>query len=214
MNKFYSQCGEDKYLYETYFKNKINGIYIELGAVDGVFQSNTKFFEDELGWKGILIEPNKNAFEKLQINRKNNWLFNELISCNEEELEYKWIDSVVAVAGVSGTLSDMHNQTWYGSFVDKNNIKINTCLIKPKTLTEIIKSTKVDHIDLFSLDVEGHEYEVLKSYDFSIPIHVILIESLGVQPEREQLCRDILIKNGYKFDGKCAHNEIYILIHK
>lgn len=210
---FYSQCGEDKFLYEKFFFNKRNGIYIELGAVDGLFQSNTKFFEDELGWTGILIEPHENMFEQLKLNRPNNYLFNDLVSCETEELEYKYMDNVVAVAGVSQTLSTMHNDTWYGEFAKKNKCKVNVKLIKPKTLTEIIKNTDIQSIDLFSLDVEGHEYEILKSWDFSVPISVILIEMLGVDIERENLCKEFLTKNGYVFDCRCAHNEVYVLQH-
>jgi hypothetical protein len=76
-------------------------------------------------------------------------------------------------------------------------------------LSEIIKETKLTHIDLLSLYVEGHEYEVLQSWDFSVPIDVILIETLG--KEKDELCREILIKNNYKFVTKCAHNEIFVL---
>ena len=207
---YFSQCKEDEFIHNRYFKNKLNGTYIELGAVDGIFQSNTLFFENNLGWKGILIEPHPETFKKLELNRKNNFLFNDLVSCFENELEYKYMDEVVAVAGVSDTLSESHNNSWYGKFADDNKITIKKCLIKPKTLTEIIKSTNLTHIDFFSLDVEGHEYEILKSWDFSITIDLILIEMLGVDPEKEELCRKILIKNGYIFDIKCAHNEIFI----
>ena len=217
---FYSQCGEDKFLYEKFFSNKKNGVYIELGAVDGVFQSNTKFFEDELGWKGILIEPHEKTFEQLKLNRPNNYLFNDLVSCETEELEYKYMDDVVAVAGVSNTLTQYHSDEWYdkpGCLAEKNNWGINTKLIKPKTLTEIIKSTDIQSIDLFSLDVEGHEYEILKSWDFSVPISVIIIEMLGMDDvaiERENLCKEILTKNGYVFDCKVGcSNEVYVLQH-
>lgn len=85
----------------------------------------------------------------------------------------------------------------------------NSIKLKPKTLTEIIKSTPYTHIDLLSLDVEGHEYEVLCSWDFSIQIDIILIEMLG-QSERDQLCKDILLNNDYLFHSKIGHNEIYI----
>ena len=79
------------------------------------------------------------------------------------------------------------------------------------TLTEIVKKTGLTHIDLLSLDVEGHEYEVLQSWDFSIPIDIVLIEILDVQPEKEELCRQILIKNNYKFITKYKHNEIFAI---
>jgi FkbM family methyltransferase len=65
---FYSQCGEDKFVYERYFKNKREGIFLELGALDGIQYSNTKFFEDELNWSGILIEPLPHLYESLKRN--------------------------------------------------------------------------------------------------------------------------------------------------
>ncbi len=62
-----------------------------------------------------------------------------------------------------------------------------------------------------SLDVEGHEYEVLLSWDFKIPIDVILIEMLSFQEEKNELCRNILIKNNYSLLYRYKHNEIYVL---
>jgi hypothetical protein len=35
--------------------DKDNGFFIELGANDGLMQSNTAFFEFTRGWTGILI---------------------------------------------------------------------------------------------------------------------------------------------------------------
>ena len=37
--------------------NYKNGFYIDCGANDGVNQSNTWYYEKNLGWNGILIEP-------------------------------------------------------------------------------------------------------------------------------------------------------------
>ena len=44
--------------------NKDNGIYIELGANDGLTQSNTAFFEFTRNWQGVLIEPSLNAYNQ------------------------------------------------------------------------------------------------------------------------------------------------------
>jgi FkbM family methyltransferase len=208
---YYSQCQEDIFLNENIFKNKKNGVYIELGALDGVLYSNTKFYEDSLNWKGILIEPHPEKFKLLQINRPNNFLFNNLVSCHKEHLEFRYfVDCHAAVSGVENTLSQLH----FDMFFDSDNawnksLPQNKIFIKPVSLTEIVKETNIKHIDLLSLDVEGHEYEVLQSWDFSIPIDIILIETLDVQPEKEELCRQILIKNNYKFITKYKHNEIF-----
>lgn len=211
---FYSQCEEDKYMYENYFKNKRNGFYIELGALDGVLYSNTKFFEDSLDWRGILIEPHPDKFKMLMENRPNNFLFNDLVSCYIEPQKFRYFcDINAAVSGVENTLSDHHFETYFDNEDEwLKSLPQNCEIISPRTLTEIVKSTKVKHIDFMSLDVEGHEYEVLKSWDFSIPIDIILIEMLGVQPEREELCRQYLKVHNYKYLESFKHNEVFCRI--
>ena len=39
-----------------------SGFFIELGANDGISQSNTLYLERRMNWRGILIEPNPNLF--------------------------------------------------------------------------------------------------------------------------------------------------------
>ena len=210
---YYSQCQEDIFLNENIFKNKTNGVYIELGALDGILYSNTKFFEDTLNWTGILIEPHPDKFILLQQNRPNNFLFNDLVSCHTEPLDFRYfVHDHAAVSGVENTLSQHHFDVYFESNNEYNkSLEQNKISIKPRTLTEIVKETKLTYIDLLSLDVEGHEFEVLQSWDFSIPIDIVLIETLGVQPEKDELCREILMKNNYQFVSKYKHNEIFSL---
>jgi FkbM family methyltransferase len=209
----FSQNYEDVFLNQNIFKNKQNGVYIELGALDGVLYSNTKFFEDSLNWKGILIEPHPEKFKLLQQNRPNNFLFNSLVSCHKEPLEYRYfVDCHAAVSGVENTLSQHHFDTYFESNNEWNKtLPQNKIFIKPISLSEIVKSTNLRHIDLLSLDVEGHEYEVLQSWDFSIPIDIILIETLGVQPDKDEKCREMLIKNNYRFITKYKRDEIFAI---
>ena len=44
---------------KKFFFNKENGFFIELGAYDGLIQSNTAFFEKSKNWTGILIEVSR-----------------------------------------------------------------------------------------------------------------------------------------------------------
>ena len=46
------------------FLNYKDGFFVELGANDGIRQSNTFYFEKNLNWRGILIEPIKSKFIK------------------------------------------------------------------------------------------------------------------------------------------------------
>ena len=146
------------------------------------------------------------------MNRPNNYLFNNLVSCLTEDLVFRFfIDNYSGVSGVEHTLP----QEYLSGFFSQVPEPQSRMIIKPKSLTEIVKSTDIKHIDLLSLDVEGHEYEVLLSWDFSVPIDIILIETLGgSQIEKEQMCREILLKNGYRFDTKYRHNEVFILENK
>jgi FkbM family methyltransferase len=206
---YYSQDGEDKFLNDNYFHNKRNGIYVELGALDGVLYSNTKFFEDKLNWKGILIEPNPYKFHILKQTRPNNFLSNSLVSSETEAIEFKFfVDGHAAVSGVTKTLPASHYEHYFDKYPGLPN---GNAMIKPHTFTEIITASNVKHIDLLSLDVEGHEYEVLKSWDFSVPIDVILIELLQTDKERDEKCRKILQENGYVFDKRFGRNEVFLL---
>ena len=209
---YYSQAREDVFLNTNIFKNKRNGVYIELGALDGVLYSNTKFFEDTLQWTGILIEPHPYKFEQLKNNRPNNFLFNNLVSCDTTPLSFRYfLDHHAAVSGVEKTLPSSHFETYFDNpYYAHIGLPQDRIDITPVKLSDIVKQTNITHIDLLSLDVEGHEYEVLMSWDFSVPIDVILIEVLGDQTEKEELCRQILLNNNYSFLTKHEHNEIFV----
>jgi hypothetical protein len=43
---------------EQRLKGKRNGFFIECGANDGMFQSNTVYFERKYSWTGLLVEAN------------------------------------------------------------------------------------------------------------------------------------------------------------
>ena len=56
-----------------------NGFFLEAGASNGIWQSNSYYLENILAWNGILVEPNKNMFESCVENRKN--LKNHFYNC-------------------------------------------------------------------------------------------------------------------------------------
>ena len=206
---FYSQCGEDLEVYVDFIsKNKDyfrdNGTYIEVGGSDGVKFSNTKFFEDELGFTGILIEPEPQFFNLLQKTRPNNHLYNCLIS--ESHNPQNFIVSKGPgdgwVSGMEKTMSEGHKLSWHNenSLVSK---------IQTEKISSIVKISGLKYIDLFFIDVEGAEEEVLNTVDFDLPIYVVVVELDGSNIIKDNRCRNILNKNGFTLHKKVGLSDIW-----
>ncbi|KAK2150652.1 hypothetical protein LSH36_396g00021 [Paralvinella palmiformis] len=101
--KYYSQFHEDEALFKNYFNDPTicGGLYVEIGALDGITYSNTKFFEDNLNWTGVLIEGHPDNAEKLAKNRsrKRNVIIQEAV-CPEGQT-YVNFSGAKAVGGIS-----------------------------------------------------------------------------------------------------------------
>lgn len=219
--RFYSQQNEDKILYEKYLNYK-NGTFIELGAMDGLTYSNSLFFEESLGWNGVLIEPT-NQYESLIKNRPNCYNFNYAISTVEGEVEFIGDG---AVGGMTEAMPDWHRKGWK---LDEQS----SFFVKSMPISKIIDQTNISRVDFFSIDVEGAELEVLKTFDWKIPVYLILIEGDYTATEEEKKswlsnpnsngltvdlsyvervneCTEILISNGFAFIEKIGCNEVWI----
>ena len=202
MKIFYSQQGEDLLIYRNFINLPTkDGIFLELGACDGLLYSNTMFFEKYLGFRGILIEPVKEFYDKLIKYRPNNSCFNNAISSNKSD-----VDILVngAVSGIKQNMANAFIARWHSK---NNNIK----KVKTKTLANIFQEKSIKYIDFFSLDVEGGELDVLKTIDWkNITIYLICIELDGNNEEKDNKCREILIDNGFTFKIKMCINEFWI----
>lgn len=92
--------------------------------------------------------------------------------------------------------------------VDKKN-----CVLKPIRcvhLGDLLREKKIPKIDLFILDVEGAEWNVLQTLRLDeIPIHFFLIELDGKSPEKDAKVRCILRRHHYEPVGRLDLNEIW-----
>jgi FkbM family methyltransferase len=201
---FYSQLGEDYYIY-NYFINKEceDGIFVELGATDGIFLSNTKFFEDNLKFSGVLIEPSLQFFNLIQ-NRPNCKCYNLAVNYEKGNVLFIENNDCVAVCGMDETMHPQFKQNWHCN----GNSYIREVACEP--IRNILADSNIKYIDFFSIDVEGAELVVLETMDFSIPIYVIVIELDEYNLEKNEKCRNILIKNGFTFNKKISINEYWI----
>lgn len=194
--KFYSQQDEDKYIIQYFLKQKISdGTYLEAGATDGITHSNTKTLEDHFGFRGVLIEPQKEFYEKLVKNRPNNECYNYAITSNDIS-QIEFCGHGQETGGIKNTLRIKFDSPSY--------------MVKTKRLSDILRESKFNHIDFMIIDVEGHELEFLKSIDFTFPIFCIIIEAASDQMEKNKIFGKFLSDNGFTFIERQRGNEVWV----
>ena len=111
------------------FKNILNSTFIEVGAHNGIIQSNTILLENINDWTGILIEPSEILENELKYNRPNS------------------IIEICAISNFNGVISGDFNGQLMSSIEGKrwkeyyllNNIEKPSISVSCHTLTDICK---------------------------------------------------------------------------
>jgi FkbM family methyltransferase len=160
---FYGQFDPpvDKILHEKYFTNKQNGISIEAGAFDGITENCTYFFNKNFNWKTFNIEPLPHIYEKLIFNRKDNNNINLNIALSNQNG-----NDIITVYnlnkyGINNTNASLKHLDSHKLFLSKISDGFSTFNVITKTYKSIIEEYKITELDLFILDVEGFETNVI-----------------------------------------------------
>jgi FkbM family methyltransferase len=203
MSKYYSQGLQDQFIEENIFKGFKNGFFIDVGAHDGIEYNNTLYFEENNNWTGINIEPIPNVYQKLQENRPKCINLNCAISDNDGT------DEFILNTGYTEMLSGLkknYDLRHLKRIVYENQTFNSTSQIinvKTKKFSTICEEHNVKHINLLSIDVEGAEFNVIKSIDFEkVYIDFIIFENNFQDASMPiiQYLKDknyIMIKNSY-----------------
>jgi FkbM family methyltransferase len=137
---FHSQFGEDKWITEN-LSLPATGVFVEVGADDGVTGSNSLHFE-QMGWSGLCVEPDPRNHDKLRVNRKCQ-ISTCAVGTNPDAVFH--LDGHPSLSGFLG---------------GGEPIKVP---VKP--LSELLRETGIGKIDVLSIDTEGTEIDVWRSFD-------------------------------------------------
>jgi FkbM family methyltransferase len=199
----HSQHGQDKVYIEKYMPTGKKGYFIEMGAADGVANSNTLVLEKKYGWNGVCIEADDKVFPSLQKNRKCTVINAACSAYPGESLDFVYSNQFSGFMKFSKLhRKNLKRKHASGSFNTKTSC----------TLTEVLKQVSAPSlIDFFSLDVEGAELEVLQGLDFyKYKINCILVEHNNEQPKRYHI-RKLLEAKGYLRDMCVGLDDFYKL---
>jgi FkbM family methyltransferase len=169
---YYAAHEIDKYVKETFFSNKNDGYFVDIGAHDGININNTYYFENE-GWSGICFEPVPEIYELLKLNRKCD-VVNKALSDVEETLDFFSIKGHAEM--LSGLLKDYPNEHMMRIIRETEQHSDEYECIKVNCST-FSKEIETKNIDLLSIDTEGAELSILKTIDFDkYKIGLMIIE--------------------------------------
>jgi FkbM family methyltransferase len=170
-NKSYSQEGEDMIL-KRIFENKKNGFFIDIGAHHPKKFSNTFFFYLK-GWNGINIDAMPGSMKIFKKTRKNDINLEIPISENKQILTYfAFNEPALNSFDEELSIKRLSNSNYHLKF--KKHIetsRLEDVLDKYLPLNTTI--------DFLTIDVEGLDFQVLKSLNLKkYKPNIILIEIL------------------------------------
>lgn len=183
-----------------------NFFFVQVGGFDGTTDDPLYDMVMSYKWSGIIVEPMKEAFERLT----QNYIKNK-----------KCILEKVAIAGIRGerkfySIKDTFNKLPYwtkqlGSFhrevilkhnkwvrdIEKYIIEENVSVV---TFSDIFTKHNISKINLLCLDTEGSDFELLSSFDFNrYKPELVLFEHKHLNQEEKQKSFDVLEDKGYSF---------------
>jgi FkbM family methyltransferase len=188
----YSRSGEDLLL-DDIFNHKSSGFYVDIGSFHPINYSNTfKFYLK--GWTGINIDPNKEVMDLFKKTRSNDLNLNLAVSETAGTHDYFMNTMDPSMNTISDTFASESSQKYGFEIAEKRVVTV-------KRLEDIIRDSNCDlsKIDFFNIDVEGHDFEVLKSNDWNdIRPKVVLIEmNCGIEEVRSSDIYKFLLNKNY-----------------
>ncbi len=194
---FYAQFGEDVAI-SSIFKGRKEGFYVDIGAHDGVTDSNTLYFAKNHGFKGICVEPHSDYYPRLKANRP----------------EAKCLN--IVAWGKSYEAVNFHETApggWsrVGGGGEHPTIRVTHPVTR--TLDDILCESAVCFmdVDLMSIDVEGTEQHVLDGFTLEdyLP-RIVIIEDLSHRGQHDDYFKGYRGVYGWA-QGKGGSNAIYCL---
>lgn len=191
---------QDAWVLRT-LKNKERGTFLEVGAYDGVYHSNTLTLEESFGWDGMLIEA-----------------VHEYAVAARRERKARVVEAAVGTNYtpepfyVAGQWSGLKHSTRPNLLVEhekRNNPTINL-LTEP--LACLLRWFRVPAVvDYLSIDVEGAEYPILKEYFRNPPTHFrCMTVEVGVGRDDLDKLVSLLEPHGYELCGARAWEAYFV----
>lgn len=206
--EFYGQFNIqlDRFIIQRYFSKHPKGVGIECGAAEGIRESSCFALEKYLDWKIYNVEASPYLFDKLVKNRPNSKNLNFALSDANGTVSFNLVSH--PVLGFDYGNSSVHHTEQHLEELEKKGCIFEKVKVPALTFAEIIQRNEITEVDLFVLDIEGHELsaiEGMKGCNILPAVFVVEHGQLGVEKIRAEI-----ESMGYFFDLSFDANSFFI----
>lgn len=206
--RLHSYQGQDAFVVET-LGGLRGGFFLDSGASDGVSGSNTLALERDYGWRGICVEPNATLYARLRTQRA---AYSVCCCLAAEEGDVAFLEA----AGVYGGIVAHYDPAFLASIrtqvltLGDPATPLPGTLKPARTLASVLADADAPPvIDYWSLDVEGAELELLRSFPFDrYQIRVLTVEHNHMSARAK--IRDLLEARGFVFARDLGIDDAYV----
>lgn len=172
---YHSQYGQDRFVHERFFPRDDGdgggggGFFLDVGAHDGLFISNSLFFERERGWRGICVEACDREFARLRDNRSAECLYGAAFD-RDGTVAFRRVDGAPGpLSGVESEYDARHVARIERELRQDGRAAGEGFVVQEVPcfrLDGVLRARGVRRVNYLSLDVEGGELAVLRGLGF------------------------------------------------
>ncbi len=190
--EWFSQYKQDEYVAQ-YFHNKPNGVFLEVGALNGLEASNTLGLEKNLGWTGILVEAYSELFRQAVANRPKCKVFNIALYNRDGFVTFqKNYGYGLNLSGIPETYHPKHV-----AWIDSTDTTKKLVTVPCRTINTLLDKLQLYKIDYMSIDTEGSEYKIIEPLDTNrFDIELITVEVRSYIDYEEKIVKK-MVEKGY-----------------
>jgi len=186
---------------------------VQIGANDGVTYDPLRRFIVKYGFRGVLVEPQPDAFARLQKNYADlpGIAFEQaaIAETDGEKPLYRFKPGP-GVPDWAGCLASFSRATVVGNF---HNVKgeVETIPVPTLTFASLCRKHGLQHVDLLQIDTEGFDDRILKMIDFSaLKPTIIEFEHGFLSATAREECVQLLSDQGYKVTNNGTDTVAYL----
>jgi FkbM family methyltransferase len=199
---FFSEAGQDEFLWREVFDRKRDGVFVDVGAYDGVTGSNTAFFERFCGWTGLCVEPVAEHFAALR-----GWrtaaCVQTAVADFDGEAEFLRVAAGMTMMGGLAASYDPRARR----FLDDRASTVETVTVPVRRLSGLLREHAIAAIDYLSIDTEGGEAAIIADPGLDgVPIHALSLENATATAD----LRDRLAARGLRFVRRLGVDDIFV----